>query len=150
METCSNCERKIGKLETPHLFKEQVVCAECAALLDGGQQPPPPPAPAVPVEKPITCPKCGSTQVAAGNKGFDAGRAVLGDMLLGPIGLLGGTAGSKDVVLSCLKCGARWKPGETKTESEIAVRNIAIAGIFVVGIIIYFCIIWGGKDWMRT
>jgi hypothetical protein len=32
-ETCANCERIIGKLETPHLWKEHVVCAQCHAVL---------------------------------------------------------------------------------------------------------------------
>jgi|GEM_PF-5113869 len=29
MEDCENCGTRIGKLETPHLWQERVVCAEC-------------------------------------------------------------------------------------------------------------------------
>lgn len=32
-ETCENCGRKIGKLETPRLFQERVVCHQCWNLL---------------------------------------------------------------------------------------------------------------------
>ena len=28
-ETCANCGRVIGKLETPHVWNQQVVCGEC-------------------------------------------------------------------------------------------------------------------------
>ena len=38
----------------------------------------------------IRCPKCGSTQITAGNKGFGLGKAAEGGLLLGPVGLLGG------------------------------------------------------------
>ena len=41
----------------------------------------------------IKCPKCGSTQVAAGKKGFGLGKAALGAVALGPVGLLGGMIG---------------------------------------------------------
>ena len=33
METCSNCERAIGNLETPHIFNGHVVCAQCDTRL---------------------------------------------------------------------------------------------------------------------
>lgn len=33
METCENCGRAIGKLETPHLHGEHVVCLECKQRL---------------------------------------------------------------------------------------------------------------------
>ncbi len=29
LETCLNCGAKIGQLETPHLWKEQIVCGQC-------------------------------------------------------------------------------------------------------------------------
>jgi hypothetical protein len=58
----------------------------------------------------IKCPRCGSTQVAAGEKGFGLGKAAVGGLLLGPVGLLGGVIGSKAVKIACLNCGWRWKP----------------------------------------
>jgi hypothetical protein len=33
LETCANCGRTIGNLETPHLHQEHVVCPECYARL---------------------------------------------------------------------------------------------------------------------
>lgn len=46
METCENCGRIIGNLETPHAWRERVVCAECRQRLDRNatpEVPPPPP-----------------------------------------------------------------------------------------------------------
>ncbi len=60
----------------------------------------------------IRCPKCGSTQIAAGNKGFGLGKAAAGGLLLGPVGLLGGLIGSKKVMITCLKCGYKWEAGK--------------------------------------
>jgi tellurium resistance protein TerD len=59
----------------------------------------------------ICCPKCGSTQIHASKKGFGLGKAAVGGVLLGPVGLLGGFFGSNKVELVCLKCGKQWKPG---------------------------------------
>ena len=44
----------------------------------------------------IRCPRCGSTQYSAGARGYS---------------LLWGFIGSGKTVLTCLKCGHRWKPG---------------------------------------
>jgi tellurium resistance protein TerD len=60
----------------------------------------------------IKCPKCGSTQITAGDKGFGLGKAAVGGILLGPVGLLGGMLGSKKVMITCLKCGKKWKAGK--------------------------------------
>ena len=45
----------------------------------------------------ICCPKCGSTEYHAGSRGFS---------------LVTGFIGSGKTVLTCLKCGHRWKPGK--------------------------------------
>ncbi|TYQ14669.1 UNVERIFIED_CONTAM: tellurium resistance protein TerD [Acetivibrio alkalicellulosi] len=60
----------------------------------------------------IKCPKCGSNQITAGNKGFGLGKAAAGGILLGPVGLLGGLVGSKKVMITCLKCGSKWEAGK--------------------------------------
>jgi hypothetical protein len=60
----------------------------------------------------IHCPKCNSTQITANKKGFSGGKAVAGAVLLGGIGLLAGTAGSNKIIITCLKCGFQFKPGE--------------------------------------
>lgn len=59
----------------------------------------------------IVCPKCGSNQITAQNKGFGLGKAAVGGLMLGPVGLLGGLIGSKKVNVICLKCGHKWEPG---------------------------------------
>jgi len=69
-------------------------------------------------DDPIKCPKCGSSQFLADKKGFSLGKAVAGDVLLGPVGLLGGMLGAKKVRLTCLKCGCTWKPGQTTVATK--------------------------------
>lgn len=59
----------------------------------------------------IKCPKCGSTQITAQNKGFGLGKAAIGGLALGPVGLLGGLVGSKKINIVCLNCGHKWQPG---------------------------------------
>jgi hypothetical protein len=61
----------------------------------------------------VKCPKCGSTQISAGDKGFGLGKAAAGGLLLGPVGLLGGLIGSKKVIVTCLKCGYKWEAGKS-------------------------------------
>ena len=56
----------------------------------------------------VKCPSCRSTQITANTKGFGLGKAAVGAVLLGPIGLLGGVLGSKKVIITCLNCGHRW------------------------------------------
>ena len=60
----------------------------------------------------IKCPRCRSTQLHAGDKGFSLGKAAAGGVLLGPVGLLGGLIGSKKVMITCLKCGYKWQAGK--------------------------------------
>jgi predicted RNA-binding Zn-ribbon protein involved in translation (DUF1610 family) len=63
----------------------------------------------------IRCPKCGSNQIAANKKGFSGGKALVGGILTGGVGLLAGTIGSKKLIITCLSCGKEFKPGEGKT-----------------------------------
>ena len=58
----------------------------------------------------VKCPRCRSTQLTANNKGFGLGKALVGGVLLGGVGLLGGFLGSRKVQITCLKCGHSWKP----------------------------------------
>lgn len=57
----------------------------------------------------LKCPKCGSTNLTAHTKGFGLGKAAVGGVLLGPVGLLGGVIGSKKPVFICLKCGNQFQ-----------------------------------------
>ena len=58
----------------------------------------------------IQCPKCKSMNIATGQKGFGLGKAAVGGLLLGPVGLLGGMLGRKKVEMVCKTCGNKWKP----------------------------------------
>ena len=60
----------------------------------------------------IRCSKCASTQLTADNKGFGLGKAAVGGLLLGPVGLLGGLFGSRKTMITCLKCGYKWQAGK--------------------------------------
>lgn len=48
METCENCGSVIGKLETPYIFNDSVVCSQCYQRLGSATAPPPVPAAAAP------------------------------------------------------------------------------------------------------
>ena len=50
-----------------------------------------------PTEKQVTCPKCGSTAITAGQRGYS---------------LIWGFIGSGNTVNRCSKCGHKWKPSK--------------------------------------
>lgn len=57
---------------------------------------------------PGCCPVCNERQgwkvVDTSNKGFSVGKAAIGAVLLGPVGLVGGALGKKKVTYYCTKC----------------------------------------------
>lgn len=63
-------------------------------------------------EEYLCCPKCHSQELHAEQKGFSGGKALAGAVVVGGLGLLAGTIGSKDVQITCLKCGKKFKAGE--------------------------------------
>lgn len=73
----------------------------------------------------LKCPKCGSDQLQAGNRGFNAGKAIGGALLTGGIGILAGMHGSKKVVVSCMNCGNKWKPADVMKKQEQKAKSIA-------------------------
>ena len=54
------------------------------------------------------CPKCSSSNVISGNKGFGYTRAVGGALLFGPIGALLGGTGRHKIINHCMLCDHRW------------------------------------------
>lgn len=58
----------------------------------------------------LSCPHCHSSRVSGGKKGFGIGKAAVGTLLLGPIGLLGGFIGSNNLEFVCLDCRYKWSP----------------------------------------
>ncbi|WML44115.1 TerD family protein [Neobacillus sp. PS3-40] len=61
----------------------------------------------------ISCPNCHSTNIRTGEKGFGLGKAAIGGLILGPIGLLGGFIGRNQLKLTCTNCGKSWSPNQT-------------------------------------
>ena len=63
--------------------------------------------------KTMKCPKCKSTNIQVlgqQKKGFSVGKAAVGGVLTGGIGLLAGFAGKKGKYeVFCGDCGHRWK-----------------------------------------
>lgn len=61
------------------------------------------------MKAPNSCPMCGEIlkweRVDSAKKGFSIGKAAVGSLLLGPVGLLGGALGKKKVYYCCGKCG---------------------------------------------
>lgn len=101
---------RIPKRECPYcaeeIHDEAIKCKHCGEWLEKDAQ--------VPPHEPSTavrCPRCGSDSITANKKGFGLGKAAVGGLLIGPVGLLGGLFGSKKIKVFCLKCGHSWKPG---------------------------------------
>ncbi len=61
----------------------------------------------------IQCNRCHSTNVRTGEKGFGIGKAAIGGLILGPVGLLGGFIGKGQLKITCNSCGYSWSPSQT-------------------------------------
>lgn len=61
------------------------------------------------MKAPLFCPICKERtkwiQIDSGSKGFSVGKAAIGGLLLGPVGLLGGALGKKKTCWYCGNCG---------------------------------------------
>ncbi|MDR2233325.1 MAG: hypothetical protein LBE56_09405 [Tannerella sp.] len=64
----------------------------------------------------LLCPICLSRELHAEKSGFSGGKALVGAVLAGGMGLLAGSIGSNDIQITCLKCGNRFKAGEAVIE----------------------------------
>lgn len=68
------------------------------------------------VTEQIRCPSCGSNQVTANKRGFSAGKAIVGGLATGGIGLLAGFHGSRKVEITCLNCGHVFRAGDVAAQ----------------------------------
>lgn len=61
------------------------------------------------MKAPNRCPMCNEflhwKKIDTANKGFSVGKAAVGGLLLGPVGLVGGALGKKKESWCCGKCG---------------------------------------------
>lgn len=75
-------------------------------------------------DTPVTCPKCQSAQVHAGQRGWNAATGFLG---------------SGGVRITCLKCGHQFKPGETTYTAPVSnvPALITLLVIVVLGVLLY-------------
>lgn len=71
----------------------------------------------------LCCPKCHSRELHSEHQGFSGGKALAGVVLAGDIGILAGTIGSKEVRITCLKCGHHFKAGEALIEKGDTGKN---------------------------
>ncbi len=56
----------------------------------------------------VHCPKCDSRDIELGKRGFKAGRSVVGNLFLGPAGVLWGEYGKDKLEFKCKDCNHRW------------------------------------------
>jgi tellurium resistance protein TerD len=57
----------------------------------------------------LKCSKCNSNNIHVDKQGFSVGKAALGCVLLGPLGLVGGVIGGQKIIFTCLNCGYKWQ-----------------------------------------
>jgi len=62
------------------------------------------------MSKTVKCPKCQSEQISGGKQGFGAGKAVIGAVVAGPIGIAAGAINKNKSINSCMACGHQWDP----------------------------------------
>ena len=60
----------------------------------------------------VTCPQCFSNNIEIGKQGFSAGKAIVGGLFLGMIGLAAGIHNKGGTIFRCISCGLRWSPTE--------------------------------------
>lgn len=66
----------------------------------------------------LLCPKCHSKELHTEHQGFSGGKALVGAAITGGIGILAGTIGSREVRITCIKCGHHFKAGEAIIEKR--------------------------------
>ena len=62
----------------------------------------------IPEDITICCPKCKSKQLLSTNRGFSTGKALVGGLAFGTIGILAGNIGASTTILVCQQCGERF------------------------------------------
>ena len=126
MDTCQNCGRMIGNLETPYLWGESVVCVGCLNVLSCS-----PPVAAVPSEPAFFCPSCHSQNVASARFAYEAGKSnatFLGVGLGGGDGILVGGSQSQSVL------SERAAPPPMASRAPLLIACISIPTAIIAGL----------------
>lgn len=66
------------------------------------------------IEEYISCPKCGAKDLYSNKQGFGAGKAIVGGLIVGPLGILAGGINSNKILLTCQGCGNQFKLNEAR------------------------------------
>lgn len=82
---CKVCGKEVAELSS--------VCSNCGVNLPGLY---------------VQCPNCLSIYTTIEKKGFGVGKATVGGVMFGAVGLVAGMIGSKDTEFVCSACGNRW------------------------------------------
>lgn len=56
----------------------------------------------------LHCPKCHSKNIHVDKKGYSLAKGIIGDILLGPVGLIAGKHKSNKLRFTCLSCNHQW------------------------------------------
>ena len=92
---------------------QQIHAKACGAALYPIAPPIAPPVVEVQDSTPkFVCPKCKSPHITGIKKGFGIGKALVGGVLTGGVGLLAGFLGSRKVLVTCMQCGHSWEAGK--------------------------------------
>ena len=96
----------------------------------------------------LKCPRCNSNQVFSYQKGYGWGKGLVGGVALGPLGLLAGGIGSKDIKLTCFSCKYEWyfkehekkKKEFNKTTKQLAGETLLYLILVIIGILFIYAI----------
>ncbi|PFN97824.1 tellurium resistance protein TerD [Bacillus sp. AFS076308] len=102
-----------GNQQRVHLQPESTHRQPAYGYPQSTQSAPPISSPSSYVGDEIVCPRCHSANVRTGKKGFGLGKAAIGGLILGPVGLLGGFIGKNQLKFTCNHCGNAWSPSQT-------------------------------------
>ncbi len=133
-ETCENCGRTIGKLETPWLYDDNVVCRECWERLQEETAEPTkvaPPAPARPAYVPLPQPVIAGQKVQTVEQ---TGKVWKLQMILAFLVCMFGIA----IFIAGISGGLDWKPADERQPDP------AFVGLGCVGLtvgLIWFVIV---------
>jgi translation initiation factor IF-1 len=82
----------------------------------------------------IVCPHCGSDDLAVhGRKGFSTGKALVGAILVGPLGVAAGGLGHQNIRLTCSKCGYGWEDTQSNLNAQVTGKTVLEKGVTLDG-----------------